>query len=63
MNIIVEEEQTQIAGEARDHDWRYCDNGMTYCDGGNDDREVDADGDNDTNCQEADQDYGTALAH
>ena len=33
---------------------------MTYCDGENDDREVDPDGDNNTNCQELDQDYGTA---
>ena len=32
---------------------------MTYCDGENDDREVDPDGDNNTNCQELDQDYGT----
>ena len=35
--------------------------GMTYCDGENDDREVDPDGDNNTNCQELDQDYGTVL--
>ena len=34
---------------------------MTYCDGENDDREVDPDGDNNTNCQELDQDYGTVL--
>ena len=33
---------------------------MTYCDGENDDREVDPEGDNNTNCQELDQDYGTA---
>ena len=32
--------KTQIASQGFDHDWGYCDKGMTYCDGENDDREV-----------------------
>ena len=32
--------KTQIASQGFDHDWGYCDKGMTYCDGENDDKEV-----------------------